>query len=107
MMKGRLSGSCSAETTKSRSSGVVERSRTVYIDPLRSLTKQANRRREDGAPAPPASSPVERVVRPGLLGVRSPRLLHARYWHDGNNIYIRAGHVKVRVPHEHSCGSFV
>src|SRR6266699_5948338 len=27
------------------------------------LTNQANRRRADGAPAPPASGPVERVVR--------------------------------------------
>src|SRR5438270_716792 len=38
----------------------------------RRLTNQANRLRADGAPAPPASSPVERVVRRRECGTTLP-----------------------------------
>src|SRR5512142_3229997 len=38
-------------------------SETIPVRRLSRLTNQANRPRADGAPAPPASGPVERVVR--------------------------------------------
>ncbi len=38
---------------------------------MRRLTNQANRLRADGAQAPPASSPVERGVRPHMVKLAS------------------------------------
>src|SRR5207248_1900051 len=45
---------------------------------FRRLTNQANRPRADGAPAPPASSPVERVVRRRECGTTLPLTEGAR-----------------------------
>src|SRR5207248_3553400 len=52
----------------STSSSVMAFTTIIYHSPPeRRLTNQANRLRGDGAQAPPASSPVERVVRRQLI----------------------------------------